>query len=71
MVKEFRQPAQQVRVLRGKFEEEVKKFKAAEQRVREMCRGKRQGGGGSKRRSVGSGTSCAAFLLRRVRDVRR
>ena len=45
VLKQFRQPADQVRVPRGKFEEEVKKFKAAEQWVREMCGGKRQGGG--------------------------
>ena len=44
VVKEFRLPADQVRVLRGKFEEEVKKFQGAEQRVRETCGVKRQGG---------------------------
>ena len=43
VVKEFRLFADQVRVLRGKFEEEVKKFQGAEQRVRETCGGKRQG----------------------------
>ena len=48
VVKHFRQPAEQVRVLEGKFEEEAKKLKAAEQPVREMCGGKRQGGAGLK-----------------------
>ena len=46
VVKEFRVPADRVRLLSGKFEEEVKKFQGAQQRVREACGGKRQGGAG-------------------------
>ena len=46
VVGQFRQPAEQVRALRGKFEEEVGKFKAAEVKVRETCGGKRKGGAG-------------------------
>ena len=48
VVKEFRMPAHQVRVLRGKFEEEVKK--GAEHRVREACGGKRQGDAGLRKK---------------------
>ena len=46
VVGQLRQPAEQIRALRGKFEEEVRKFKAAEVTVTEMCGGKRQGRAG-------------------------
>jgi hypothetical protein len=35
--KEFRAPADQVKVLRGKFEEQGKKFHGATHQVREAC----------------------------------
>ena len=41
VVKEFRLPPDHVRVLSGKFEEEAKKFQAAEHRLWETCAGKR------------------------------
>ena len=46
VVKHFRLLADQVRVPRGKFEEEVTQFKGARQWVRETCGGKRQGDAG-------------------------
>ena len=48
VVTQFRKPAEEVRVLRARFEDELRKFKAAEVKVRESCGGKRQGGFGLK-----------------------
>ena len=41
MVGQLRQLAEQVIALRGKFEQEVRKFQAAKVKVRETCGGKR------------------------------
>ena len=44
VVMQFIQPAVQLRLLRGTFEEEVKELKAAEQRVLAMFEKRRHGG---------------------------
>ena len=48
VVTQFRKPAEEVRALRARFEDELRKFKAAEVKVRESCGGKRQGEAGLK-----------------------
>ena len=53
-------PIDQVRLLCRKFEEEAQKLPGAEERLREACRGKRQGGAGLKakeRRLRGAATA--------------
>ena len=48
VVTQFKKPAEEVRVLRARFEDELRKIKAVEVKVRESCGGKRQGGCGLK-----------------------
>ena len=48
VVTQFTKPAEELRVLRARFEDELRKFKAAEVKVRESCGGNRQRGFGLK-----------------------
>ena len=58
VVGQFTQPAEEVRALRARFEEQLRKFKAAEVKVRETCGGERQGGAWSQEEGVQAEGHC-------------
>ena len=73
MVTQFKKPAEEVRVLRARSEDELRKFKAAQFKVRESCGGNGEGGAGliekdhKLRDAATAHSKKAAGLLARMR----